>query len=228
MKKLKLFVTMMLITLAMTCICVVGVSAGTAFAEETATETTTEVTTETEVVEGMTEKDLSEYWESFKQKISDSATWTSIGAGVLTIISTSGVIGYSFKKIIALLLNKADKESVKKEISDLKEHIMSEYNTNNKMIAERLERTENNEEKFFAILSVFMLNCKIPDCAKAEIMALLTDIKKHSGDISEIVEKAQEAIENAQNEKMSLEPPAPELEKLLEEEKESNAEMKLG
>ena len=226
MKKLKLYVTMMLITLAMTCICGVGVV--TAFAEETATETTTEVITETEVVEGMTEKHLSEYWESFKQKISDSATWTSIGAGVLTIISTSGVIGYSFKKIIAILLNKADKESVKKEISDLEEHIMSEYNTNNKMISERLENTEKNEEKLFAILSVFMLNCKIPDCAKAEIMAMLTDIKKYSGDISEIVEKAQEAIENAQNEKMSLEPPAPELEKLLEEEKESNAEMKLG
>ena len=226
MKKLKLYVTMMLITLAMTCIWGVGV--GTAFAEETATETTTEVTTETEVVEGMTEKHLSEYWESFKQTISDSATWTSIGAGVLTIISTSGVVGYAFKKIIALLLNKADKESVKKEILDLQEHIMSEYNTNNKMIAERLEKTENNEEKLFTILSVFMLNCKIPDCAKAEIMALLTDIKKYSGDISEIVEKVQEAIENAQNEKMSLEPPAPELEKLLEEEKESNAEMKLG
>lgn len=228
MKKLKLFVTMMLVTLAMTCICVVGVGVGTAFAEETATETTTEVTTETEVVEGMTEKDLSEYWESFKQKISDSATWTSIGAGVLTIISTSGIVGYAFKKIIALLLDKADKESVKKEIVDLKEHITSEYNTNNKMIAERLEKTENNEEKLFAILSVFMLNCKIPDCAKAEIMSLLTGIKKYNGDISEIVEKAQEAIENAQNEKMSLEPPAPELDKLLEEEKGSNTGMMLG
>lgn len=226
MKKLKLFVTMMLITLAMTCIC--GLGFGTAFAEETATETTTEVTTETEVVEGMTEEDLNEYWESFKKKISDSATWTSIGAGVLTIISTSGIVGYSLKKILALLLNKADKESVKKEISDLKEHIMGEYNTNNKMIADKLENTEKNEEKLFAILSVFMLNCKIPDCAKAEIMALLTDIKKYSGDISEIVEKAQEAIENAQNQKMSLESPAPELEKLLEEEKESNVEMKLG
>lgn len=222
MKKLKLFVTMMLITIATTCIWVLGVGVGTAFAEETATEITTEV------VEGMTEEDLNEYWESFKKKISDSATWTSIGAGVLTIISTSGIVGYSLKKILALLLNKADKESVKKEISDLKEHIMGEYNTNNKMIADKLENTEKNEEKLFAILSVFMLNCKIPDCAKAEIMALLTDIKKYSGDISEIVEKAQEAIENAQNQKMSLESPAPELEKLLEEEKESNAEMKLG
>ena len=226
MKKLKLFVTMMLITLATTYICGVGV--GTAFAEETATETTTEVTTETEVVEGMTEEDLSEYWESFKQKLSDTATWTSIGAALLTIISTSGLVGYGVKKILALLLDKADKETVKKEFTDLKEQILGEYNTNQKMLTERFEKTESNEDKFFAILSVFMLNCKKPDCARAEIMALLTDIKKYGGDISEIVEKAQEAIENAQNQKMSLEEPAPELDKLLLEEKESNVEMKLG
>ncbi len=222
MKTLKLFTTMLLITLAMTCICWVGI--GTAYAEET----TTEVTTETEVVEGMTEKDLSDYWESFKQKLSDTATWVSIGSGLLTIISTSGLIGYGVKKILALLLDKADKESVKKEFVDLKEQILGEYNTNHKMLEERLEKTESNEDKFFAILSVFMLNCKIPDCAKAEIMAMLTNIKKYSGDISEIVTKAQEAIDNAQNEKMSLESPSPELDKLLLEEKESNVEMKLG
>ena len=136
MKTLKLFTTMLLITLAMTCICWVGTA--TAFAEETTTETTTEVTTETEVVEGMTEKDLSDYWESFKQKLSDTATWVSIGAGLLTIISTSGLIGYGVKKILALLLDKADKESVKKEFANLKEQILGEYNTNQKMLEERL------------------------------------------------------------------------------------------
>lgn len=206
---------MMLVALAMTCICGIGV---TAFAEDVDSQES-----QVELPDSMTEKELNEYWESFKKKISDTATWTSIGAAILTIISTSGVAGYGFKKIFAVLINKADKESVKKDILDLKEHIVGEYNANHSKIAERLENTESNEQKLIAILTVFMLNCKIPDCAKAEIMAMLTDIKKYSGDIADIVAQAQESIENAQNEKMSLEPPAPELEQLLKESK-----MKLG
>lgn len=218
MKKIRLFLTMMLVALAMTCICGIGV---TAFAESGEIQES-----QVELPDSMTETDVNEYWESFKRKISDTATWTSIGAALLTIISTSGVVGYGFKKIIAMLINKADKDSVKKEIVDLKDNILGEYNANHTLIAERLQQTENNEQKLIAILSIFMLNCKIPDCAKAEIMAMLTDIKKYSGDVSEIVGKAQEEINKAQNEKMLLEPPAPDLEKLLEE--ESNTDMKLG
>ena len=72
-----------------------------------------------------------------------------------------------------------------------------------------------------------MTNCKIPDSAKSEILAMLTGIKKYSGNIGEIVAKAQAVIDKTKEEKIAEAPPTPVLDKFLEEETE-NTYMKLG
>ena len=80
-----------------------------------------------------------------------------------------------------------------------------------------LKNYEANEQRLYAILTLFMTNCKISESAKAEILNILADVKKYDGDISEVVAQAQEAIDEAVRDAEENAPPTPTLDKLLEE-----------
>ena len=194
-------------------------------AAEDTTEMVTEVTTE--VVADVLGEDVPETedeWETFKAKISDSATWTMIGAAIVTILANAGMLKSKFDNIVSLVRNKADKDDVSGELKDLKEELRKTYNSNHKEIAatmkryeEALKNTEANEQRLYAILTLFMTNCKISESAKAEILNILADVKKYNGDVSEFVAQAQEAIDEAIKEKEGDTPPTPNLDKLLNE-----------
>jgi hypothetical protein len=159
-------------------------------------------------------------WEEFKTKITSSATWTMIGTALATIVTIVATVKTRFDKISSLLHNKADDETVKGELEGLKKDLKKAYNENHKEVSavlkryeEALKNKEDNEQRMYAILTLFMTNCKISETAKAEILNILADVKKYSGDVSEFVAKAQEAIDNAKEEA----PATPTLDQMLDE-----------
>jgi gas vesicle protein len=193
--------------------------------ETSAVEETTPVVTEPEVpAETEPEATTEDAWEMFKAKITDSATWTMLGTGLLTILTIVGTVKSKFDKISSLVHSKADEDTIKGELKDVKDDLKKEYDANHKEITAFMERceaalknTEENEHRLYAILTLFMTNCKISESAKAEILNILADVKKYSGDIGEVVAQAQEAIDKdiADNQKNAL--PTPTLDQMLEE-----------
>lgn len=209
---------------------------------DTATETDTElvedesevggVTTPTEDETAPTEENTApveggiteDEWNAFKAKISDSATWTMIGAAIMTILTTVATVKSKFDKISTLVHGKADNETIKGALKDMEKDLRDSYNKNHKEIAatmkryeEALKNYEANEQRLYAILTLFMTNCKISDSAKAEILNILADVKKYDGDIVEVVAQAQEAIDEAVKEAEAQTPPTPTLDRMLEE-----------
>ena len=163
-------------------------------------------------------------WDNFKDKITDSATWTMIGAALATILATVGTVKSKFDGIASLVKNKADETAVKGALKDLENDLKKAYNSNHKEISDTLKRyeealanTEANEQRLYAILTLFMTNCKISESAKAEILNILSNVKKYEGNISEFVAQAQEAIDEAVKEKEGETPPTPNLDKMLNE-----------
>lgn len=195
--------------------------------EETTPEEPTETPTEGEAASGVVTAPTNEEnaptgdaWEEFKAKITDSATWTMIGTGLVTILTIFATVKSRFDKISSLVRNKADNDTIKGEIKDLEKTLRAAYNDNHKEVSavmkryeEALKTTAENEQKLYAILTLFMTNCKISESAKTEILNMMTGIKKYSGDIQEVVAQVQEAIENAKEET----PKTPTLDQMLEE-----------
>lgn len=163
-------------------------------------------------------------WEVFKAKITDSATWTMIGTGIVTILTILGTVKSKFDKISSLVHNKADNDTIKGELAGLQDELKKAYNANHKEVTAVMERyeealktTADNEQKLYAILTLFMTNCKISESAKAEILNILADVKKYSGNVQEFVAQAQETIDKDIAEKEKDTPPTPNLDQLLEE-----------
>lgn len=171
-----------------------------------------------------TDEAIDDAWDAFMAKITDSATWTMIGAALVTIVTTIGTVTSKFKSIASLVGNKADTETVKGELKSLEKEIKQAYNTNHKEVADTMKRyeealktTQTNEQKLYAILTLFMTNCKISESAKAEILGILADVKTYSGSAIEFVEQAQKAINKEVEEKEAMAEPTPALDQLLEE-----------
>lgn len=229
-KKISYLFTCVLIALTLIMPCVADeADVLTDITTELATEVLTEDVTEPVVdapVEGDTApvEETEDEWETFKAKITDTATWTMIGAAIMTILTTVGTVKSKFDKISSLVHNKADNETIKGALKDMEKDLREAYNIKHKEISatmqryeEALKNTEANEQRLYAILTLFMTNCKISESAKAEILNILADVKKYEGDIVEVVAQAQEAIDEAVREAEEQMPPTPNLDKLLEE-----------
>ena len=188
------------------------------------------VTTPTEEETPPTEENLAptddadEAWETLKAKVTDSAMWTMIGAGLMTVLTVVATIKKTFDKISVLVHGKADNETVQGALNDMEKGLKEIFKDNYKEISATMKRYEGalknyeaNEQRLYAILTLFMTNCKISESAKAEILNILADVKKYDGDISEVVAQAQEAIDEAVRDAEAKAPPTPTLDKLLEE-----------
>lgn len=165
-----------------------------------------------------------EAWEAIKSKITDSATWTMIGSALVTILTVVATVKKMFDKISALVHSKADDESVKSALKDMEKDLKETFKDNYKEVSATMKRYEGalksyeaNEQRLYAILTLFMTNCKISESAKAEILNILADVKKYDGDISEVVAQAQEAIDEAVKDAEGKAPPTPTLDRMLEE-----------
>lgn len=202
-------------------------------------ETTPVVTTEPEVTTPIvTENDapaetepdvpLEEEWEMFKAKITDSATWTMIGTGILTAIVVIGTVAKKYGSIIQVFVQmfgkSKDGKTVHESIDGVKDQVKDVLDPEMQKINEKLERTEvalataeDNNQKLYTMLILFMTNCKIGDSAKSEILTIATGIKKYSGNVDEIVAQAQEVIDANVEDNQRNAPPTPTLDQMLEE-----------
>ena len=193
-----------------------------------------ETTEQTTLPDSMNEADAEAYWEQFKSKITDSAVWTMIIAAILTVLGNTGICKLVLNKVISLVTNKADNETVKSELKDLETKLTEEYAEKYKetekllhQISNALKTTDENEQKLYTILVLFMTNCKIPESAKTEILEIITGVKSYSGELFDIVAQAQEAIDKAREEKLALAEPTPTLDSMIKEETTNNY-MELG
>lgn len=227
-KKISFLFMIALIALSMIMPCV---------ADEATTDLVTDITTElvTDALTDAPEEDVTaptedatptapeaNEWETFKARITDSATWAMIGTAIVTILTTVGTVKSKFDKISSLVHNKADNETLKGALKDVEKDLKEAYNANHKEITavmkryeEALRNTEANEQRLYAIITLFMTNCKISESAKAEILSLLANVKSYEGNLSEFVEQAQESINKKIAEEKEAETPY--LDKLLEE-----------
>jgi hypothetical protein len=191
-------------------------------AEET--ETAPEAATEAETAVQEDTAPTADEWEAFKAKITDTATWTMIGAALMTILTTVGTVKSNFDKISSLVGKKADDETLRGALKDAEKELKEIYNEKHDEIAKVMQRYEDalknfeaNEQKLYAILTLFMTNCKISESAKAEILNILADVKKYEGDVGEVVAQAQEAINEAIKDAEENSLPTPTLDQMLEE-----------
>ena len=206
--------------------------------EETPTEEAN-VADELAQIKDMVEKlTAAEDMSEVKELIASSSTWVVIGAGVLIILSVVGVVNNKFcgifniiKPVIGFFGNlkndngepvtligelKGVKEQV---VNEVKEAMHAEYGELTKIMQlyqEELKNREENEHTIYAMLTLFMTHCKLPDTAKEEILNFANGVKKYSGNVSEIVEKV-EAVIQKDLEQMEI-PETPVLDEILEEE----------
>jgi hypothetical protein len=172
-----------------------------------------------------------------KELIASSSTWVIIGAGVLIILSVCGIVKSKFGIIIdafnsiigffgkgknengdPLTLTDELKSVRDKVVSEVKDAIHNDYGEvaqTMKVYMDELKNRESNEQKLYAIITLFMTNCKISESAKSEILGILADVKKYEGDISTFVSQAQEAIDRKKAEEAVSE--TPHLDRMLEE-----------
>lgn len=205
--------------------------------EETPVETPAEVTEgepeQTPEVDAETPtesaNDLSAVIAVVKEKIASSATWTMVGTSLLSIITFIGVLSSKFgglKTVIDAIKDmvegKADKDGVKTALDGAKDELAKEFKTaysdDFKKLTKFAEQQAENEKKLYAMLTLFMTNVKISDSAKTKILELATDVKQYSGDVYDIVEQVQEAIEADKAEAEKDTPETPTLDEILEEE----------
>lgn len=170
-----------------------------------------------------------------KELLSNSATWIMVGACILTIITVVGTVASKFNSVVNFLATlkdtltgKANQEDLDSALDNAKIDIKNEVNTayaeNFKKVEkawqkceESIKNAEENEQKLYAMLTLFMTHCNIPTSAKAEILNLATGVKKYSGDVYEIVEQVEEAIQVDIAEKGGEMPETPTLDEILEE-----------
>ena len=170
-----------------------------------ATETTVEAEETTDAVVTPEEEEMpteeateasDEMWEAFKTKISDAATWTMLATAIVTILTVLATVKKAFDGVSVLVGKKADNDTVKDELHKLNDAFKADC----KVISEMMENYEANEQKLYAILTLFMTNCKISESARTEILNILAGVKKYEGSPAEFVEKAQAVIDKAKAE----------------------------
>lgn len=142
------------------------------------------------------------------EKITDSTMWINVGTVAIACLGIIGTVGSKFKNIADLISKKADANTVIDTVKHSVGDICDSFKTELTSVKDELSVTKENEEKLFAILTIFITNAKINSTAKAEIMNYVTGIKKMNGSIEEIVTKANEAIEAAKEAEEKAETPA--------------------
>ena len=149
-------------------------------------ELVTDITTElvTEMLEETTPEatdpeapavDTEDAWEEFKAKITDSATWTMIGTGLVTILTILGTVKSKFDKISSLIHNKADNDTIKGDLADLQKELKKAYNDNYKEVSavmkryeDALKTTAENEQKISIDELASLVAAKVIEALKTE------------------------------------------------------------
>jgi hypothetical protein len=195
------------------------------FAEETTVDNTTVETSveETTVEETTTETAIDNpdkiedeaTVDNFIDKISTSTLWINVVAIAGSALAVIGMVSKKFGTIIALVKSKADASTIKKELDTSLKETFEKFYKEFVSIKDRLEQSESNEKVLTTALSIFMVNAKISNSAKSEILKYMHGIKTVSGTVSEEIENAIKIIEKAEAEEEK--PDTTTLDKLTED-----------
>lgn len=147
--------------------------------------------------------------------ITSSSLWMSIGAYVMMAIGVIAFVAKYGKKLSDLIKSKADKEAIRAAIDQGVKEMRDDFDEEYGRINAKLEQQYEKEKQMWAILTIFMTHAKIPQAAKSEIMNCITGIKDMTGDLHEIVEKAEEAIIAAEKEAAENATPTPALDDIV-------------
>ena len=203
---------------------------------ETVTEGENEPTTGTEDValpDSMTGEDIEGYWNGFKDMLANISVWMTAVFGVSGVAAMGYISKWAFNKIFDKIAENASKTESKlddklvenrAEITGLVNTKIDSLATEVTKLEKATQTTLENQVKIDVLLTLFFTNVKMPESAKAEILAIATGIKKYEGDLAGIVAEAQKAIDATHEEAVALAEPTPELDKLIE----STTYMKLG
>ena len=147
--------------------------------------------------------------------IMNSTVWVSVG---LFIATAFGLIVFVHKKIgsissligsiLSLIKSKADTKTILDGVNSATSDTLTEIQSKFSEIETKLNQAQENEKTLIALLSMYIMNdTKYNSTAKAEIMKYITGIKQFTGSISEICDKASEAIAEAQKAEIKEETP---------------------
>jgi hypothetical protein len=206
--------------------------------EETLTESELEPPVDVpseEVVlpDSMTGEDIEGYWNEFKETIANFSVWMTGIFGVSGVAAMGFIAKWAFTKIFDKLAENASKTESKMDdkFVENREAIESAVAKKIDTFATELIRLEKNtqtslenQDKMYALMTLFFTNVKMPESAKAEILEIASGIKKYEGNLEEMLAEAQKSIDTRHEEQKALAEPTPELDKLVEE----TTYMKLG
>lgn len=177
--------------------------------------------------------DLSVLIEELKGNIKDLSLVGMLGTGGLIVLAVVGIVKKKFAGIIAIFagiksflgIKDGEEKTIDSALGDVKDKIVGEFKQEYKELREKMDKYEGemtardeNEQKMFAMMTLFFTNVKMPESAKTEILNLATGIKKYTGDAYEIAKQVQEAIDEKVAEAEAETPETPVLDELLKEE----------
>lgn len=148
----------------------------------------------------------------------NSTLWTTIGTVAVAVIACVATFRKYFGFITDLISKKADEKTINNALKQASTEISDVFNQKLADIDVRLKDTDNNEKILTTILTIFMTNANINPNAKAEIMQYLTGIKDMNASVAEIVEKANQIINEANE--AEVKEPTPALDSIVAEEDE--------
>jgi hypothetical protein len=194
---------------------------------EEPTESKNEPTVDTpEGGESTTDKDYSKWIDS----LTNSALWVSIGSYAAAAIAILAYVKKKFGTFADLIKGKADTETLTKALTSGVKDIKKEFSEEYEKINRELLQHQEKEKQMWAMLTIFMTHAKIPSAAKAEIMKCVTGLKDMTGELSEIIEEAEKAIERAEIDEKAMADKTPALDAITKEVETSKQDsiMELG
>lgn len=193
-------------------------------------ETVTEPPVDT-VIESVTESGITEIAvtdESTFDGLIEGLTNSTLGMVLIGLLSAVITCIVTFRKnfgvIADLVSKKADEKAISSALKKTTEELSATFNAKLTEIELKMNDTNDNEKILTTILTIFMTNANINPNAKAEIMQYLTGLKDTNGKVTEIVDKANKIIEEANAAEVKA--PTPALDTIVAEE-ETN-DMVLG
>ena len=171
-----------------------------------ATEIDSSATPETEIQETTetSQLDVQETQESMIKTILNTVNWASILAFVASSAGTIIFVIRSMFSIKNLVTEKASTKDVKEEIKSAKD----ETKELEKKIDKRFDESDNKIDVLYNIIVLFIMNSKLNQNAKNEILKYATKFKDYGAKAEDVVETAQTIIDALNDAEEKEETPA--------------------
>lgn len=177
--------------------------------------------------------DVSAILDEVKGKIADSSIWAVVGSSILAVVTIIGIVKTKFGWIVnAFTFIKKffgvgdgdDGKTLEGTIGSIKENVVNEVREEFKSVKDTMDlyqkelaAKDTNDQKLYAMMTIFFANVKMPESARAELLEIATGIKQYAGNACDIAEQAQAVIDANVAEAEKDNPETPTLDEIVEE-----------